>query len=217
MNIILVAPPAAGKGTIASLLNEKYGLVGVSAGELLRGVDRKTELGKQIDEIQSKGLLVTDEITNKLMEERLLNLGNVKGFILDGYPRRMNQVYGLDEIQKRLNLTIDYVIYLKADYETVLKRTIGRRICPACKSTYNVLTGVNAPLDGETCDKCHVALTQRNDDTEENIKIRYESFKENALPVVEYYRNEGKLLEIDATKDINEVLKDLEKSLGENR
>ena len=215
MNLILVAAPAAGKGTVAEILNQKYGLIGVSAGELLRGVDPETELGKEIRQIQSEGKLVSNEITNELMKQRL-SMSDVKtnGAILDGYPRIMDQVYALESMMKELNFNIDYVIYLKIDYKTALKRTLGRRICPNCKKTYNVLTGYNTPKVENVCDNCGCLLDKRNDDNEESLKVRFNFFNENTLPVVEYYRNLGKVIEIDSSKTIEEVIKDLEKSLG---
>lgn len=133
MNLILIAPPAAGKGTLASMLTEKYGLVSISAGELLRGVDPTTELGKQIRDIQSRRELVNDEITNQLMRERLMKDDIKNGFILDGYPRHMPQVDATEKICSDLNLKIDYAVLLNVDYEMALKRTLGREICPKCK------------------------------------------------------------------------------------
>ena len=218
MNLILIAAPAAGKGTMASKLNEKYGLVCISAGELLRGVDPNTELGKEIRDIQSRRELVSDVITNRLMKERLMK-PDVKehGFILDGYPRHMDQVLAVNEMCEELNLHIDYAVLLNVSYDLALKRTLGRRICPNCKKSYNVLTGVNAPKVENMCDDCHVELTTRNDDNEETFKAGYAAFEKNCAPVIEYYRNKGILIELDASKTPDESLADLEKAIeGKN-
>ncbi len=202
MNLILIAPPAAGKGTMASVLNKEYGLVCISAGELLRGVDPNTELGKQIRDIQSRRELVDDNITNQLMKERLMKDDvREKGFVLDGYPRHMPQVDAVNKICEELDLHIDYAVLLDVDYETALKRTIGRQICPNCKKTYNRLTGVNPPKVENMCDDCHVELTTRNDDNEETFNIGYNAYLKNCAPVIEYYRNKGMLIELDASKD----------------
>ena len=133
MNLILIAPPAAGKGTMASMLHDKLGLVCISAGELLRGVDPNTELGKQIRDLQSRRELVSDTITNQLMKERLMKDDIKNGFILDGYPRHMPQVEAVNQMMDELNLKIDYAVLLKVDYDLALKRTLGRQICPNCK------------------------------------------------------------------------------------
>lgn len=210
MNLILIAPPAAGKGTLASMLTSKYGLVSISAGELLRGVDPTTELGKQIREIQSRRELVNDTITNQLMKERLMKDDFKNGFILDGYPRHMPQVEAVEKISKELNLKIDYAVLLNVDYETALKRTLGREICPKCKKTYNRLTGVNAPLKEGICDDCGVELTTRNDDNEETFKKGFSMFIENCTPVIEYYRNKGTLIELNANGSADDTMKEFE-------
>lgn len=210
MNLILIAPPAAGKGTLASMLTSKYGLVSISAGELLRGVDPTTELGKQIREIQSRRELVSDTITNQLMKERLMKDDVKNGFILDGYPRHMPQVEAVERISEELNLKIDYAVYLNVDYETALKRTLGRQICPKCKKTYNCLTGVNAPLKDGICNDCGVELTVRNDDNEETFKKGFSMFIENCTPVIEYYRNKGILIELNANGSADDTMKEFE-------
>mgnify|MGYP004500900187 FL=1 len=210
MNLILIAPPAAGKGTLASMLTSKYGLVSISAGELLRGVDPTTELGKQIREIQSRRELVSDTITNQLMKERLMKDDVKNGFILDGYPRHMPQVEAVERISEELNLKIDYAVYLNVDYETALKRTLGRQICPKCKKTYNRLTGVNAPLKDGICNDCGVELTVRNDDNEETFKKGFSMFIENCTPVIEYYRNKGILIELNANGSADDTMKEFE-------
>jgi adenylate kinase len=201
MNLILIAAPAAGKGTLASALNEKYNLVCISAGELLRGVDPNTELGREIRDIQSRRELVDDRITNALMKERLMKDDIKNGFVLDGYPRHMPQVEAVNKMCEELNLHIDYAVLLDVDYDTALKRTIGRQICPNCKKTYNRLTGVNPPKVENMCDDCHVELTTRNDDNEETFNIGYNAYLKNCAPVIEYYRNKGMLIELDASKD----------------
>lgn len=210
MNLILIAPPAAGKGTLASMLTEKYGLVSISAGELLRGVDPTTELGKQIRDIQSRRELVNDEITNQLMRERLMKDDIKNGFILDGYPRHMPQVDATEKICSDLNLKIDYAVLLNVDYEMALKRTLGREICPKCKKTYNSLTGVNAPLKEGICNDCGVELTKRNDDNEEIFKKGFAMFIENCTPVIEYYRNKGILIELNANGSADDTMREFE-------
>ena len=210
MNLILIAPPAAGKGTLASMLTSKYGLVSISAGELLRGVDPTTELGKQIRDIQSRRELVNDEITNQLMRERLMKDDIKNGFILDGYPRHMPQVDATEKICSDLNLKIDYAVLLNVDYEMALKRTLGREICPKCKKTYNSLTGVNAPLKEGMCDDCGIELTKRNDDNEETFKKGFAMFIENCTPVIEYYRNKGILIELNANGSADDTMIEFE-------
>ena len=215
MNLILIAPPAAGKGTLASMLNEKYGLVCISAGELLRGVDPSTELGRKIREIQSRRELVDDSITNELMKQRLMKDDIKNGFILDGYPRHMPQVEAINNICKELNLKIDYAVLLNVDYETGLKRTLGRQICPKCKKTYNSLTGVNAPKVDNMCDDCNIELTKRNDDNEETFKVGFNNYIKNCTPVIEYYKNLGILIELDASASADNTLKQFENIIKE--
>ena len=214
MNLILIAPPAAGKGTLATELNEKYNLVCISAGELLRGVDPNTELGREIRDLQSRRELVDDRITNQLMKERLMKDDVKNGFILDGYPRHMPQVYAVEKILDELNLKVDYALVLNVDYETALKRTIGRQICPNCKQTYNMLTGVNAPKVENMCNDCNVELTKRNDDNEETFKAGYAAYLENATAVIEYFREKGILIELDASGSPEYTLEQLEKVIG---
>ena len=214
MNLILIAPPAAGKGTFASYLHDNYNLVCISAGELLIGVNPDSELGKEIRELQARRELVDDRITNNLMKQRLMKDDVKNGFVLDGYPRHMPQVEAVTEICKELNLHIDYAILLNVDYDTALKRTIGRQICPKCKKTYNRLTGVNTPKVENMCDDCHVELTTRNDDNEEAFNIGYNAYLKNCAPVIEYYRNQGILVEIDASKSLENTINEFKQKVG---
>ena len=214
MNLILIAPPAAGKGTFASYLHENYNLVCISAGELLRGVNPDSELGKEIRELQARRELVDDRITNNLMKQRLEKDDIKNGFVLDGYPRHMPQVEAVNKICEELNLHIDYAILLNVDYDTALKRTIGRQICPKCKKTYNRLTGVNTPKVENMCDDCNVELTVRNDDNEEAFNVGYNAYLKNCAPVIEYYRNKGMLVEIDASKSLENTINEFKEKVG---
>ena len=216
MNLILIAPPAAGKGTLASNLRDKYGFECISAGELLRGVDPETELGKQIREIQSSRELVDDSITNALMKEKLMTAVISNGFILDGYPRRMAQVEAITKTLEELNIKIDYAVLLNVDYDTALKRTIGRRICPNCKRTYNVLTGYGTPKVDGMCDDCNVELTMRNDDNEETFKAGYKTYNENCPQVIDFYKEKGIFIELDGTKSPEEIMADFEEKTGKS-
>ena len=214
MNLILIAPPAAGKGTMASRLHDELGLVCISAGELLRGVDPSTELGKQIRDIQSRRELVNDEITNALMKERLMKDDVKNGFVLDGYPRHMPQVDAVNKMCEELDLHIDYAVLLNVSYDLALKRTLGRQICPNCKRTYNRLTGVNTPKVENMCDDCNVELTTRNDDNEETFKAGFAAYEKNCAPVIEYYRNKGMLVELDASKDPDYTFNQFKELIG---
>jgi adenylate kinase len=207
--------PGSGKGTCAVELKSFYGIPHISTGEMFRkAIQDKTPLGVLAQQLIDKGHFVPDDITNQLVKERLSQDDCKKGFILDGYPRHMPQVYAVEEILEELNLKVDYALVLNVDYETALKRTIGRQICPNCKQTYNRLTGVNAPLVENMCNDCNVELTKRNDDNEETLKVGYNFYLENTIPVVEYFRNKGILIELDASGSPEDTMLQLQKVIG---
>lgn len=214
MNLILIAPPAAGKGTFASRLTKEFGLVSISAGELLRNIDPETELGKQVRALQAKRELVPDELINRLIKERLSKDDIKNGFILDGYPRYMAQVDAVNETIKELGLTIDYAVLLNVDYETALKRTLGRVICPNCKRTYNKLTGVCKPINDNMCDDCNIELTTRGDDNEESFKKGFETYQKITLPVAEYYKEKGMLIELNSNNDADYTFNEFKSKVG---
>ena len=147
-NIILIAPPAAGKGTMAKMLSEKYGYLNISVGQLLRNIDPETELGKMIRVYQQNRELVDNEIVYKALKEKL-SLPNAldNGIILDGFPRNMEQAEVLKRLEEELNFKINKIVYINIDYETALKRTLGRLICSECKTVYNINTGFNNPIN----------------------------------------------------------------------
>lgn len=215
-NIVFIAPPAAGKGTISQLLHEKYGIVNISVGQLLRDVDPESEMGKKIRKTQGEGQLVDNTITGVFLRQRLQKDDVKNGFLLDGFPREMAQVELLEEICEGLEINIDVAIYLSIGYDEALKRTLGRQICPDCKMTYNKLTGFSKPKVEDTCDYCKVRLTTRNDDNEESFKTRFKLFNEKTYPILEYYKTKGILLELDATESVDEQLEIIGKYLGED-
>ncbi len=217
MNIIWIAPPAAGKGTYSSLLKEKYGFNHIGAGDALREqISLKTEIGKEVESIINKGEMVNDELMAKLIEAKLKSLDLTKPFMLDGYPRKMNQAQDYEQILKKLNLDVDKVIFINISKETGLKRILGRLNCPNCKRSYNKFLKDTMPKTEGICDDCKTPLISRVDDTKESYETRYNVYMTETKPVIEYYKNLGKLIEIDGSKSPEETLKVIENILGVN-
>jgi adenylate kinase len=195
-NIIFIAPPAAGKGTQSDLLVKKYGYSHISTGDLLRAeVASGSELGNSLKEIMASGSLVSDEIVNELLKNKLSSLdGN---FILDGYPRTLEQAKSLTELAAELNVVLNTVIYLEMDETTAMHRALGRITCPKCKRGYNKYENVLKPQVEFICDDCNVELESRTDDTEETFKTRFKSYIDNTEPLLKYYEDLGILNVID--------------------
>ncbi|MEG1995412.1 MAG: nucleoside monophosphate kinase [Bacilli bacterium] len=215
MNLVFISPPAAGKGTISDMLKQKYDLTNISVGQLLRDVDSSTPVGMKIREIQQTGQLVDLSITVSLLEKRLEQPDIKKGFILDGFPRNLEQALELNELLNKIGVSLDHAVYLKVDEETAKKRILGRLVCPNCKATFNNLTGFNTPIKEGVCNICSSSLESRNDDNEESFKKRFNLFNKETYPVVDYYKKLGKLIEVDASLGKpEETLKELERKLG---
>ncbi len=204
MNLILLGAPGAGKGTQAELLHEKLKLAHVATGDLFRqAVANGTELGKEAKVYMAQGKLVPNEITIKMVMERL-NAPDVKaGVILDGFPRNVEQAKALDEALKKQKKTIDKVIYIKVDEEEVIRRLGGRLVCRNCESPYHAVA--SPPRVKDICDKCGGELYQRPDDNPETIKKRLATFRAETAPLVDYYSKAGKLLEILSAGGIEAV------------
>ncbi len=214
MNIIFIAPPAAGKGTYSSLLKEKYGYTHISAGDVLREeVKNKTKLGEEIDEIMQRGEMINDEIMLKLIENKLKNIDLTKPFMLDGFPRKMNQAIDLEKVLKSLNIEINKIIYINITKETGLKRILSRKTCPICKKIYNLENAELTPKEEGLCDECKVELSSRKDDTKETYETRYDIYMNETKPLIEYYKE--KLVEIDGSGPVEEVFKNIIEALGE--
>ena len=215
MNLIFLAPPAAGKGTFSGMLKEKYGFNHISAGDVLRNeISNESPIGKEVKEIMSQGKMVNDDLMAKLIETKLKSLDTNIPFMMDGYPRKINQVYDFEKILTNLNLNVDKVLFINIDKETGLKRVLGRFSCPKCKRDYNTLTGFHTPINENLCDDCGIELISRIDDTKESYENRYNIYMNETMPLIEYYKQNGKLIELDGTKDPNITFETIENILG---
>lgn len=212
MNILFMGPPGAGKGTQAERIVENFGVPHISTGDAFRlAMKQGTPLGLKAKEYVDQGLLVPDEITNGIVKERLEQEDCKKGFLLDGFPRTLQQAQALDVMLKDLGRGIDHVINLKVDRGLLLARLTGRRICKACGSTYHVL--FNPPKQEGVCDKCGGELYQRSDDTEEKVGTRLDEYISKTAPLLNYYSEKGLLREVDGEKEIDAVTADIESCL----
>ena len=213
MNIIFIAPPAAGKGTLSDKLVTKYGYKHLSTGDLLRAeIKKENDLGKKIEEIISRGELVSDDIITELLKNELKSIDGK--FILDGYPRNIAQANTLNGIFSELNIENYVTIYLDLEEELAMKRALGRVICGGCGASYNTYFENFMPKNEGICDKCGSELKHRSDDTEETFKVRFSTYVEKTSPVLDYYNNLGKLEVIDANVESDEVFKIIEEMLG---
>ena len=214
-NIILIAAPAAGKGTLSTMLVDKYNYAHISTGDLLRDASHEeTEMGKKIASILEKGELVTDDIVFSLLEKRLMEDDTKNGYILDGFPRTLEQAKKYQDTITKLNKDLGIVIVLDTDYEILKNRIVGRVVCPKCGRVYNTLTGVNTPKVDNICDKCGGCLIKRSDDNEESFKTRYETYLEKTKPLIDYYKSIGNLHFVNST-DMNEMLMETEEMLDD--
>lgn len=210
MNILFIAPPAAGKGTQSLYLEEKYGYIHLSTGDLLRKeIEKKSEIGINIDKIISKGELVSDEIITELLKNELENMKHRK-FILDGYPRNIKQADILENIFHEINCENYVTIYLNIEEELATARALGRIVCPKCGASYNKYFQNLMPKENGICDKCQSELVSRSDDTEESFKTRFQSFKDHTEPLIEYYKEKNKLHIVDASQTNEEIFKNIE-------
>jgi adenylate kinase len=214
-NLILLAVQGAGKGTLAKKLKEKYGYAHISTGDILREkVASGDELGNEIKEIMNRGELVSDEIIFKALGQKLSSDDCKNGFIMDGCPRNLEQAKLYDEMVEKLGIDGGIAINMTIDNDLLLQRMTGRRMCKGCGAIYNIYNEKLKPKKEGICDSCGGELYQRDDDSdEEAIKTRVDTYYKVTAPVIDYYREKGKLYEVDST-DAEETLKAVEEILN---
>ena len=208
MNIILIAPPAGGKGTQSELICSKYNIAHISTGDLLRKevANGNTELKSIMD----AGMLVKDEIIFDLIRKYISSPECANGYLLDGFPRNVSQAIEYDKILEELGKDIGYVIELDIDKDLAAKRISGRRSCPKCGATYNIYFDGMKPNKEGICNNCGESLTQRDDDNEETYITRYNTYLEKTSPLIDYYKNKGVLYTVDANGTVEKTFENIE-------
>lgn len=216
-NIIFIAPPAAGKGTQAKLVSQEYNIPHISTGDLLRDeISKETELGNSIKEDMEKGNLVTDKVITTLLKNRITMKDCQNGYILDGYPRNINQAKIYNNLLEELGYNKGVVIFFDIDKETALKRTISRIICPNCGSSYNLLIDELKPKKENICDRCNHELKIRKDDTEEVFIHRFDTYIKSTKELIKYYTDLGLLHTIEVLdKPANEIFDEVKRVLND--
>lgn len=218
MQIIMMGAPGAGKGTQAAVIASKYSIPQISTGDMFRvAVAEGTELGKQAKEYMSAGKLVPDTVTIGIVRERLAKADCAKGFILDGFPRTVEQADALGKILSEQGRSLSRVINISVPAEDLIERAIGRRICKNCGATYHIkfnppkcLKAESSNLKALICDNCGGELYQRADDTAETMANRLSVYEKSTRPLIDYYKNAGIYVEIDGRQPIAQVTEDLE-------
>lgn len=204
MGIILLGPPGAGKGTQAKKLTQAFAIPQISTGDMLRAaVKNGTALGKQAKAFMDAGGLVPDEVVIGIVKDRLAEADCGKGFILDGFPRTIPQAEALERVTKELGKEIRFVLSLEVDQNELMERLCGRRTCAGCGAMYHVK--FNPPKVEGKCDKCGTALIQRDDDKEATITNRLSNYNKATAPLLDYYRNTGKIRSVMASGEIDAI------------
>ena len=208
MNIILMGLPGAGKGTQASEIVKKFPIPHISTGDMFRkAIKDETDLGKEAKSYMDRGELVPDEVTVGIVKERISEDDAKKGFLLDGFPRTIDQAESLNQIMSELDREIDAVINIEVPEEELMNRLTGRRICEKCGTTYHLV--FNPPKVDGICDIDGGKLYQREDDNPETVSNRLSVNVKQSKPILEYYNEKGVLKNIDGSKDIDEVTNDV--------
>ncbi len=214
MKIIMLGAPGAGKGTQAKMIADKYGVPHVSTGDIFRAnIKNGTELGMEAKKYMDQGLLVPDELTVKILLDRVAQEDCKNGYVLDGFPRTIPQAEVLDKALAELGETIDYAIDVNVPDENIINRMSGRRACLSCGATYHI---AHVPPKQEgICDRCGKELVLRDDDKPETVKNRLAIYHEQTQPLIDFYTEKGVLKTVDGTVDMKDVFRAIVEILGE--
>ena len=210
MKLILLGPPGAGKGTQAEFITKRYGIAHISTGDIFRqNLKENTPLGLQAKEYMDKGLLVPDELTVSMVRDRLKNEDCANGYMLDGFPRTLEQADALENAGEK----VDCVLNIDVDFSLLTDRITGRRLCTGCQASYHV---VNLPPQTEgKCDKCGSDLYQREDDKAETVVKRLEEYVSKTQPLIDYYTQRSLLMTADGARTVDEVSTDISLQLDQ--
>ncbi len=213
VRVVLLGPPGAGKGTQGKLLRDRFEACQISTGDILRkAVADKTPLGKEAESYLSRGELVPDDVIVRLVGERLKQKDCANGFVLDGFPRTLPQAESLEGILKTMALPLDAVLSIQVPHDVIVERLAGRRNCQNCGALYHV--NFDPPSNGQTCDRCDGGLQQRDDDSEETIITRLRVYESQTAPLANYYRDRGKLREINGVGKVEDIQKRIIEAVG---
>ena len=208
MNLILLGPPGAGKGTQAQMIVDRYHLPQISTGDILRAaVKEGTSLGKQAKTLMDRGQLVPDEVVIGIIDERLRASDCKTGFILDGFPRTNPQAEALQAILTKIGKSVDHVINIEVDPEELVRRLTGRRTCNNCGGMFHIL--FHPPKKEGVCDRCGGTLYQREDDGEETIRTRLKEYQKLTAPLIQYYQNKKLLRPIQGVGGQNQIFEQI--------
>lgn len=213
MNIMLFGAPGAGKGTQAKFLIEKYGIPQISTGDILRAAIKEgTVMGLEAKRFMDEGKLVPDSTIIGIIKDRLSQEDCKKGFILDGFPRTIAQAEALEVLMKEMGITLDKVISLNVPDELIVGRVTGRKVCPACGASFHV--EFNPPKVEGKCDLCGADLITRKDDNAETVTKRLGEYHSQTAPLFDFYQERGVLVDIDGTKSVEAITKEIFDILG---
>lgn len=213
MNVFIMGAPGSGKGTFSSKIKEEYNLNHISTGDIFRAnISQGTELGLQAKAYAEQGKLVPDEITNKMVKDYLATLSDKKnGYLLDGYPRTLDQAKAFEEMTDGTDLAVDIILAMDVPTDVLTRRITGRRTCKDCGEIYNIYSKPTK-VEG-VCDRCGGELTQRKDDNEESLKVRLDEYSNNTEPVIDYYEKKNMVSHINADASMDEIWSSVKEAL----